>query len=337
MASSSVSQDDIELDQEMTTRRSRLRMARARNFNPTRTGGGGDDGDDADAESVVGAPWVTVGALQSGSRSTEQDISPKPLNRLKEKRARPGASAKTKAQPRDRRKLREKRRSCGVVHVPSTESTGGSSGEQATGGSPSVSPERRPPSGGQITVGSSPPPQHPAWHGRVKSRNRSASDLEADDEDNEDYDSLTMSGIALPQLLPAATAPPPHHRSVQHASSRGELQRMQRNSASSLDVASELEATRQENKRLLLMLAERDQRIAQLQRLVASCSPHTVTCQPQPTTCPTQPATYPTHPASYPTHPASYLIQPATGQPHSSTSSDPASALNAAFESLMTE
>lgn len=40
----------------------------------------------------------------------------------------PGGAGRNKG-VRDRRKLREKRRSTGVMHVPSTESTGGSTGE----------------------------------------------------------------------------------------------------------------------------------------------------------------------------------------------------------------
>ncbi|KAF2349898.1 hypothetical protein FHG87_019348 [Trinorchestia longiramus] len=172
MASSSVSQDDIELDHEMTSRRSKLRMARARNFNPSRTGGGGgDDGEEADAESVGGAPWMSVGGLPSGNKTTEQDISPKPLNRLKEKRVRPSVTSKSKQQPRDRRKLREKRRSCGVVHVPSTESTGGSSGDPEADGSPSVSPECRcPPLSGQQGSCASSPPHHPHLTDSARSR-----------------------------------------------------------------------------------------------------------------------------------------------------------------------
>merc|ERR1711962_1972635 len=57
------------------------------------------------------------------------DTSPKPMCRAKDKRALPPSKmhhANKGKQQRDRRKLREKRRSTGVVHLASAESTGGS-------------------------------------------------------------------------------------------------------------------------------------------------------------------------------------------------------------------
>ncbi|KAF2360104.1 hypothetical protein FHG87_009145 [Trinorchestia longiramus] len=212
---------------------------------------------------------------------------------------RPSVTSKSKQQPRDRRKLREKRRSCGVVHVPSTESTGGSSGDPEADGSPSVSPECRcPPLSGQQGSCASSPPHHPHLTDsarsrrtlHVKPRNKSPSDLEADDEDNEDYDSLNMSGSTISLAQPSSGlvgATPPsahHHRPMPHSASRTELQRPcggQRSSAlSAQESAAELQFARQENRRLLQLLAEREQRIAELERRLVAVTAHT--CPPVP-------------------------------------------------------
>nr|XP_050857470.1 PRKC apoptosis WT1 regulator protein-like isoform X2 [Vespula vulgaris] len=129
MASSSVSQEDFDNDFELTSRRSRIRTARAR-VGPPRTG------DTASITFQKSAPdsEESQGICNSSSNSvppSEHDGQQnKPIMRKQDKRVtgRPTHINKGKQQ-RDRRKLREKRRSTGVVHLPSTESTGGSTGE----------------------------------------------------------------------------------------------------------------------------------------------------------------------------------------------------------------
>ncbi|KAK8772532.1 hypothetical protein V5799_024223 [Amblyomma americanum] len=110
MASSSLSQEDVDHDLEVQcSRRSRIRTARA----ATRTA----------APLAVRDP----SAPDCEALECDHDASPKP--RPKDKRCPRPPNNKCKAQ-RERRKLREKRRSTGVVHLQSTESTGGSTGEE---------------------------------------------------------------------------------------------------------------------------------------------------------------------------------------------------------------
>lgn len=169
MASSSVSQDDIDNDFEKNSRRSRIRTARARQINPSgcrlesnqnnQTGGGGPAGDQ-DLELVgghghhgdhhqelnnaqggvgVGGPSGSSASAASNTinkydklvaasdEAADHETSPKPIMRSgKEKRPNKIHHGNKGKQQRDRRKLREKRRSTGVVHLASTESTGGS-------------------------------------------------------------------------------------------------------------------------------------------------------------------------------------------------------------------
>ncbi|XP_032670500.1 PRKC apoptosis WT1 regulator protein-like isoform X5 [Odontomachus brunneus] len=131
MASSSVSQEDFDNDFELTSRRSRIRTARAR-VGPPRTG---------DASSISfqkSTPDVeeSQGAYDASSNPVlppeHENPQSKPIIRKQDKRVtgrvfsvvsclhRPTHINKGKQQ-RDRRKLREKRRSTGVVHLPSTE------------------------------------------------------------------------------------------------------------------------------------------------------------------------------------------------------------------------
>ena len=121
MASSSVSQDDIDNDYEKNSRRSRIRTARARQINPS---GSRADGD----LEVVGGAVGGVGDDLIEVVEAEHDTSPKPMVRTSTKDKRPIKlhHVNKGKQQRDRRKLREKRRSTGVVHLASTESTGGS-------------------------------------------------------------------------------------------------------------------------------------------------------------------------------------------------------------------
>lgn len=137
MASSSVSQDDVDNNYEKNSRRSRIRTARARQINPSGASkfesqaiGDTDDGticlEEAAHHISVSAPG------ESTFGNVEHETSPKPV--LRTATAAKDAKRPTKPphhvnkgkQQRDRRKLREKRRSTGVVHLASTESTGGS-------------------------------------------------------------------------------------------------------------------------------------------------------------------------------------------------------------------
>ncbi|XP_037087569.1 zinc finger protein 558-like [Pollicipes pollicipes] len=130
--------------------------------------------------------------LDASGYSGDHDASPKLAVRAKDKRpTRPSHMNKGKQQ-RDRRKLREKRRSTGVVHMPSTEvsSTGGSTNEedddQALAQGMCAETRRNTqhneftdPAGGMVGVDPSARPLQKPF------RNKSPSDLDADDEDNQ--------------------------------------------------------------------------------------------------------------------------------------------------------
>ncbi|XP_054011696.1 PRKC apoptosis WT1 regulator protein-like isoform X2 [Hylaeus anthracinus] len=137
MASSSVSQEDFDNDFKLTSRRSRIRTARAR-VGPPRPGDTSSIGFQKNASNVEEAQEVCD--MSSNNVPDHENAQNKPIMRKQDKRVtgrvfsvvsclhRPTHINKGKQQ-RDRRKLREKRRSTGVVHLPSTESTGGSTGE----------------------------------------------------------------------------------------------------------------------------------------------------------------------------------------------------------------
>ncbi|XP_042856339.1 PRKC apoptosis WT1 regulator protein-like isoform X2 [Penaeus japonicus] len=285
MASSSVSQEDVEVDFETSSRRSRIRTARARNINPTsRPGEADEEGEGSDRD--VG----TGGGLYPGA--PDHDASPKPATRLKEKRMnRPNHTNKGKQQ-RDRRKLREKRRSTGVVHLPSTEgetdpqrSRPRSHGSQSTGGSTGEDEEllsmtaetrrnthynehlEKEKSGDHHhSVVPGPPslPDHKHKKSFTSHRNKSPSDLEADDEDNQDYDSLTMSDSTLSLVQPASSALPNLHSSNSLQTTRPPANgRPATPTTESVDEL--LESAREENRRLLGLLEERDRRISSLE------------------------------------------------------------------------
>ncbi|XP_066999181.1 PRKC apoptosis WT1 regulator protein isoform X4 [Anabrus simplex] len=221
MASSSVSQEDVENDFELSSRRSRIRTARARTVNPpTRLDPGGGDLDD------IGSSEVKTS--ESLSFPAEHDASPKPLSRAKEKRvnrcvtvrqpltehvSRTNHMNKGKQQQRDRRKLREKRRSTGVVHLPSTE-------ERV---SHKTYPSQR--------------------------RNKSPSDLEADDEDNQEFDSLNQSDSTVSSLVHPTEPPCRPRPGTPTGDNPEEL----------------LERAQEENRRLLSLLEDRDHKIATLE------------------------------------------------------------------------
>jgi hypothetical protein len=128
--------------------------------------------------------------------------------RLKEKRNwQPGYLHKGKPPPpppsKDKRKLREKRRSSGLMHAQSAESTGDSLDETDT------DPVAQKCSGHNEVIDAdnpqTPEEDRKAYGGR-KVRSKSPSDLEADFEDNQDYDStVSQSETKLPTFTPSAT------------------------------------------------------------------------------------------------------------------------------------
>ena len=132
MASSSVSQDDIDNDFEKNSRRSRIRTARARQINPSgcRIESNiqdqdleiGEENSAPNYPSTSGRGGAEAGAsnnkydklVAATDESVEHETSPKPIVRGKEKRLTNKMHHGNKGkQQRDRRKLREKRRSTG--------------------------------------------------------------------------------------------------------------------------------------------------------------------------------------------------------------------------------
>ncbi|XP_006613740.1 PRKC apoptosis WT1 regulator protein-like isoform X8 [Apis dorsata] len=250
MASSSVSQEDFDNDFELTSRRSRIRTARARVV-PPRTG----DSSSINFQKNVQNTEESQGVCDTSSNSVlppEHDNQQnKPIMRKQDKRVpgRPTHINKGKQQ-RDRRKLREKRRSTGVVHLPSTESTGGSTGEDE-----------------EDLSGTCLETKHNTHHNEfldhelieertakmfTQRRNKSHSDLEADDEE---FDSLNQSdsvnqsdhGNHEPQSSVNATNQP-------------------RLSTPTGDNPHELiERAQEENRRLLSLLEDRDHKIMALE------------------------------------------------------------------------
>ncbi|XP_062611157.1 PRKC apoptosis WT1 regulator protein-like isoform X1 [Saccostrea cucullata] len=174
MASSSVSQESLDIeDYEISSRQSRVRRARALmpkigdgyDRESPRNGDGGGD---------------VIPEHESPSRSTA-------ASRARDKR-RPNHLHKGKL-PKDKRKLREKRRSTGVVNLPSTESTGDSLDDEDD---EELLEAKKNTSYNEVIDADN--PQTPS-ESRVprpfssRRSNKSPSDLEADLEDNQDYDS----------------------------------------------------------------------------------------------------------------------------------------------------
>ena len=113
MASSSVSQESLDIeDYELSARKSRVRALRAQRVLYPRGGERETDGT-SEIKDVNGdeGPGVSPEPLvhDSPTRSTA-------VQRAKDKRARQKGKL-----PKDKRKLREKRRSTGVVHLASAE------------------------------------------------------------------------------------------------------------------------------------------------------------------------------------------------------------------------
>lgn len=100
-------------------------------------------------------------------------------------------------------------------------------------------------------------------------RNKSPSDLEADDEDNQDYDSLTMSDSTLSLVQPASSAITTTHATTTLATTTLQATRPPANgrpaTPTSESVDELLESAREENRRLLGLLEERDRRISSLE------------------------------------------------------------------------
>jgi len=245
MASSSVSQEDLENDFELSSRRSRIRTARARTVNPpARIDPGGGDMDDGGGGEMKNSESLNI----SGNFPAEHDASPKPISRAKEKRVnRANHMNKGKQQQRDRRKLREKRRSTGVVHLPSTESTGGSTGEDED--ETQTAETRRNTQHNEQVLEREPAEDRIPHKTYPQRRNKSPSDLEADDEDNQEFDSLNQSDSTVSSLVHVAEAPCRPRPGTPTGDNPDEL----------------LERAQEENRRLLSLLEERDRKIFALE------------------------------------------------------------------------
>ncbi|XP_076284400.1 uncharacterized protein LOC143210948 isoform X2 [Lasioglossum baleicum] len=259
MASSSVSQEDFDNDYELSSRRSRIRTARAR-IGPPRAG------DTSSINFQKSTPNVEEpqGVCETSSNSApgHESQQNKPIMRKQDKRVtgrvfsvvsclhRPTHINKGKQQ-RDRRKLREKRRSTGVVHLPSTESTGGSTGEDE-----------------EELSGTCLETKHNTYHNEfldpelieeraakmfTQRRNKSHSDFEADDEE---FDSLNQSdsvnqsdhGNHEPQKTSVTTGSRPRVPTPTGDNPHELIERAQ-----------------EENRRLLSLLEDRDHKIMALE------------------------------------------------------------------------
>ncbi|KAJ9582063.1 hypothetical protein L9F63_003646 [Diploptera punctata] len=265
MASSSVSQEDLENDFELSSRRSRIRTARARTVNPpARIGSGSPIGGTIIVGSVGrGGEMKTSESLNIGGNfPTEHDASPKPLSRAKEKRVnssyllativwiiRANHMNKGKQQQRDRRKLREKRRSTGVVHLPSTESTGGSTGEDED--EAQTAETRRNTQHNEQLLDRETAEERLPHKTYPQRRNKSPSDLEADDEDNQEFDSLNQSDSTETNAL------------LDYSKAYLGVAVLSTNSNALLERAQE------ENRRLLSLLEDRDRKIASLEARIS--------------------------------------------------------------------
>ncbi|XP_071115138.1 PRKC apoptosis WT1 regulator protein-like isoform X1 [Haliotis cracherodii] len=195
MASSSVSQESLDMEDFETTRqRNRIRTHRGRGMFYRGDRDGGDhvdrEGRDQNGEGGEGHPT---------SFSQDHDSPTRTVGRSKDKRSRPNHLHKGKL-PKDKRKLREKRRSTGVVHLPSTElsvaevgSTGDSLDEDDDDDKVAMETKKNT-AFNEITDKNKPVHERHDGHSHHSStfttrRNKSPSDLEADLEDNQDYDS----------------------------------------------------------------------------------------------------------------------------------------------------
>ena len=116
MASSSVSQESLDREdyEIQNARRSRVRVLRTRGHVKP-----GDDGA-GDGDSPVGGEADGPTGYNPAAATADHESPTRNPKHIKDKRTRPSHLHKGKT-AKDKRKLREKRRSTGVVHLPSTE------------------------------------------------------------------------------------------------------------------------------------------------------------------------------------------------------------------------
>lgn len=285
MASSSVSQEDFDAEYELSTRRTRVRIPRNRGTISAANRQVEMSSGDYEPDGFVGAGEVSgcgpsglssrPGAAAEGSNlglgggGIDHDTSPKPTSRVKDKRTRPNHINKGKQQ-RDRRKLREKRRSTGVVHIPSTESTGGSTAEDEDE-LLSLTAETKKNTMYNEGVERDKNDNPSAEERLSKSfnrRNKSPSDLDADDEDNQDYDSTVNQSDSTMSLHQETSAS--RCRTTNGRPDTPDTESLEEINASNISKYGRtsiqlLERAREENKILLELLAEKDRKIAILQ------------------------------------------------------------------------
>ncbi|PVD29083.1 hypothetical protein C0Q70_11680 [Pomacea canaliculata] len=187
MASSSVSQESLDMeDFDNMARRNRIRTHRGRAMphrSGEREGSAGDvhdrEGKDRDQNGDTVEGVHAGGDHESPTRSAAA--------RLKDKRSRVNHMHKGKL-PKDKRKLREKRRSTGVVHLPSTESTGDSLDDDDDDDENVIHETKK-----NTVYNEGPNSTHHTSYEVISPPSLvlfySPSDLEADLEDNQDYDS----------------------------------------------------------------------------------------------------------------------------------------------------
>lgn len=328
MASSSVSQDDIDNDFELNSRRTRIRTARARQINPNNppkeAGGPSTNPTGAPPSRQEVVPPIEPAHLDHEHHHhpmhnqhyhhhhhmTHDDTSPKALPRSgpalsqgstsnppKDKRP-PKGHVHLKGKPaRDRRKLREKRRSTGVVHLASTESAGGSTtgddeessdalvvggvcpevkAQPSAPGPPPVSAPvkaRRPSNVDDDDDTESARDSSPgrkclqALPASIRSRpprNKSPSDLEADDEN--DVDSLNQSSAATSsnnlETLSLSTKSGNGGLGHTRTNSNTPVYRPTTPTGHFVDQHSDqIERVVEENRRLLSLMEEKDKKI----------------------------------------------------------------------------
>ncbi|GAB1598593.1 PRKC apoptosis WT1 regulator protein-like isoform X4 [Argonauta hians] len=213
MASSSVSQESLDReDIDISNRRYKARMSRPRvaankgdkeaigdHSTDTMRDQNGDRtdhypcsvGDDQEgANRVMGSP-ATSGTTTTVGGVDHESPTRAASSRAKDKRTRPNHLHKGKA-PKDKRKLREKRRSTGVVHLPSTESTGDSLDDEDESDKVASETKRNTTFNEVIHADNRNPNVVSDDHvpkTYTARRTKSPSDLDADLEDNQDYDS----------------------------------------------------------------------------------------------------------------------------------------------------
>ncbi|KAK2718793.1 hypothetical protein QYM36_005959 [Artemia franciscana] len=190
----------------------------------------------------------------------DHEASPKPIIRVKDKRNQRGAHMSKGRAPRDKRKLREKRRSTGVVHLQSTESTGGTSEEEE--GDNDITETKRNTIINEMMekLSNTPIDEKCGFIPRqfTQRRTKSPSDLEADDEDTQDCDSLHPSDSV--HCLTQESLGIPFDEKVEDALSHdGRIDTPTGDNTLEL-----LERAREENRKLLAALVEKDRQMAAL-------------------------------------------------------------------------